>query len=264
MGCHGYGSKENAMFRSLNILRDYRILATDGSLGSVSDVYFDDRGWTVRHLVVDTGTWLPGRRVLIPTSALGTPDAARDEFPVDLTKEQVRNAPSIDEDKPVDRQHEAELYGYYGWAPYWGGDVMMPGGVGVGGLGDAMSLPGSIPPEPLPSDEGDPHLRSGRDIIGYAIAAADSDIGEVSDILIDDQDWRIRYFLVDTGKWLPGRKVVLSPEWVKSIEWAEHKVVVDLTREQVEASPEYDEVEGVNRAYEEGLYAHYRRNSYWV
>lgn len=251
------------MIQSLNIIRKYSIQATDGILGSVSDIYFDDAEWTVRYLVVDTGTWLSGRKVLIPASALGSPDNRLRHFPVQLTRAQVEDAPSIDEDKPVSRQHEADLHGYYGWEPYWGAGGLAPGMAGY--------APGAIPPPPpepaagaIAEEPGDPHLRSGREVIGYRIAATDGDVGHVEDILVDDDGWRVRYLLVDTRNWLPGRKVVMAPDWVRTIDWAERKVAVDHTRDQVKGSPEYDEVAGVSRAYERGLYEHYGRTAYWI
>jgi uncharacterized protein YrrD len=249
------------MIQSLNIVRDYAILATDGTLGSVSDIYFDDRSWAVRYLVVDTGTWLPGRKVLIPTSALGAPDSPRREFPVNLTREQVKSAPSIDEDKPVSRQHEADLYGYYGWAPYWGGGAITPGLAGY--------APGIVPPPEPPAadrehEQGDPSLRSGREVVGYGLRASDGDIGHVEDILIEDEGWRVRYLLIDTRNWLPGRKVVIAPDWVRAIDWTSRRIEIDHTRDQVKGSPEYNQVAGVSRAYERGLYEHYGRTAYWM
>lgn len=202
------------MLRSLEVLRDYMIHATDDVLGGVSDLYFDDTAWTVRYLAVDTGTWLPGRKVLIPASSLGKPDAARSQFPVDLTRKQVEDSPGIDVDQPVSRQHEA-------------------------GQGD--------------------RLRSGREITGYAIGALDGDVGHVDDLLVDDDGWRLRYLLVDTVNWLPGRRVVIASDWIRSVDWAERKIHVDLNRGQVKSSPEYDEAEGVTRAYEDDLFAYYER-----
>jgi hypothetical protein len=106
------------MLWSFDELKGYALHATDGSLGSVHDLLFDDTHWTARWLVVDTA-WLFGRRVLIAPQALGHPDAVAREFPVSLTKDQIKNAPDVDTDRPVNRQHEADLYGYYGYGPYW-------------------------------------------------------------------------------------------------------------------------------------------------
>lgn len=95
------------MLRKLTDLRGYAIRATDDFIGTVSDFYFDDEDWGVRYLVVDTGKWLSGRKVLISPLAIGPPDWMTRVLPVGLTKAQVERSPDIDTRKPVSRQHEA-------------------------------------------------------------------------------------------------------------------------------------------------------------
>jgi len=109
------------MLRNITELRGYAILATDGHIGTVDDFYFDDEDWAIRYLVVDTGGWLSGRKVLISPLSLGHPDFVGRLLPVSLTKSQVEHSPDIDTRKPVSRQHEAELFEYYGYPYYWGG-----------------------------------------------------------------------------------------------------------------------------------------------
>ncbi|MBN1992099.1 MAG: PRC-barrel domain-containing protein, partial [Anaerolineae bacterium] len=113
------------MLRSVKELKNYTLQAKDGEVGLVVDLYFDDDQWTVRYLVVDTGKWLPGRRVLVNRLALGRPDWQSHVFPVDLTKEQVKNSPDIDLAQPVSRQAEIDLVQHYQWPIYWS----MPGGI---------------------------------------------------------------------------------------------------------------------------------------
>ena len=256
------------MLWSAEGLRGYSIRATDDTLGRVKDIYFDDASWRVRYLVADTARWLFGRTVLIATSALGQPDPAAREFPVALTREQVKNSPGIDADKPVSRQYETELHAYYGWAPYWaaGGAALGPGLVAAPGLAAAPLI--ADPPAGRRPDEdrprGDPHLRSEHEVRGYAIGASDGDIGHVADMLIEDASWTVRYLVVDTSNWLPRKHVLIAPHWVQDIVWTDRRVFVDLTRRQVEDSPEYDPSMTVDRAYEERLYSHYTRPPYWI
>ena len=81
------------MLRTISGLRGTIIAATDGEIGSVQDLYFDDLRWTVRYLMVDTGAWLPGRQVLISPMAVGGPSWGEGRLPVRLTKQQVENSP---------------------------------------------------------------------------------------------------------------------------------------------------------------------------
>ena len=177
-------------------------------------------------------------------------------FPVNLTKEQVRNSPGTDTDKPVSRQHETELHGYYGWPVYWGGGTV---------LGEFQTSPLMImetvkedetPPE---NPDSDTHLRSTSVVTGNHIEATDGEIGHVEDFVVDDKTWAIRYLLVDTGNWLPGRRVLVSPRWIKRVSWSESKVLVDLTRDAIKNSPEFDPEKPVSDDYEGKLHDYYGR-----
>lgn len=265
------------MLHSAYNLKGFGIDASDGSIGSVQDLLFDDAGFTVRWLVVDTGNWLPGRVVVLPPSALCDVDEGRRMIAVALSKDEVERSPPLSAHEPVSRQHESEIYNYYGWEPYW------PAGLGYasGGLpGGTLAVP-SAPTHtaPVPSQaaseaqlrarieqdvaKGDPHLRSANEVTGFAVAATDGDIGHVEDFLVDGDDWKVRYMVVDTVNWWPGKKTIVAPDWITDISWAERAVAVNLTREKIKSSPEYVRGPLVERPYEGQLYAHYGFRPYW-
>jgi hypothetical protein len=249
------------MLRTAGELKGVTIEAVDGDIGGVQDLYFDDRTWTVRYVVVDTGTWLPGRQVLIsPFAFEAVPGAPR--LRTSLTKEKVENSPSVDADRPVNRQREIEFSAYYGYPHYW---------VGPNRWGD-LAYPALPPPTPSQVDEemlareresGDPNLRSARDVMGYYIHATDGDLGHVEDFLIDAETWAIRYIIVDTRNWLPGRRVLVSPEWIQRVSWEDSKVYVDLSKRHIEAAPEFDPSMPLAREHEERLHDHLGRSKYW-
>ncbi|MEZ5817434.1 MAG: PRC-barrel domain-containing protein [Hyphomicrobiaceae bacterium] len=246
-------------------LKDFTPDATDGSIGSVMDVLFDDRDWTVRWLAIDTGNWLPGRAVLIPSSALGKPAYAESRIPISLTKQQVEDSPGLERDAPFSRQMEADQYRYWGGTPYWTSGVPYPG-VGPAGL-HPLPVATGVPERRMAKragTEGDPDLRSADEVTGYSIRANDGDIGHVEDIVIDDDGWAVRYVVVDTVNWWPGKKVVVAPEWIKDVSWSERKVGVALDRATIKAAPEWDPVKTPGREYEERLYRHYGYAGYWL
>lgn len=258
------------MKRSAKSLTGFTMGATDGDIGKVKEFYFDDETWTVRYLVVETGNWLSGRKVLISPQALKTPNWDDEVFPVELTKDQVKHSPEIDTDKPVSRQHENLLYEHYAWNNYWGGGLW-GGGIGTAG----MIMPTPVPleeeleknkdayagkdeaPKKTETPEGDPHLRSTDNIKGYAIKATDGDIGDVEDFIIDDESWKIDFIVVDTGNWFPGKKVLLSPDLIKDIDWQTETVSVKTNTDTVKHSPEYDADEPIDEAYAKQLGQHY-------
>lgn len=245
------------MLWSMARLRGYGLHARDGSIGHVVTALFDDEHWTVRYLVVDTGGWLASRRVLIPAKVLGVPDGDAAEIAVSLTRDQVKHSPDVDTEKTVSRQQEGVLYGYYGWEPYW----RTPAIGGAPSLGAAAEH-GSADVRPGRA-EGDPHLRSAREVAGYRVHCEDRTIGHVEDFILDDDGWQVRYIVVDTGAWLPGRKVPLPPEWVRALSWEDQEILVTLRAEQIESSPAYHDERSLDRAFEEKLYAHFGRPRYW-
>jgi sporulation protein YlmC with PRC-barrel domain len=251
------------MLRTAGELKGVTIEAMDGDIGSVQDLYFDDQTWTVRYLVVDTGTWLPGRQVLIsPFAFKAIPGASR--LRTSLTKEQVQSSPSIETDRPVDRQREVEFSQYYGYPYYWVGPYRW-GDLAYPALPLTPLQPSKAEEEMLARerDNADPNLRSARDVMGYYIQATDGDLGHVEDFLVDDETWAIRYSIVDTRNWLPGRKVLVSPEWIERVSWKESKVYVDLSKRHIEEAPEFDPSVSLSREHEEKLYTHLGRAKYW-
>jgi uncharacterized protein YrrD len=239
-------------------LKGYQLNSRDGEIGKIKEFYFDDRFWTIRYLVADTGNWLPGRKVLISPHALGIVNSGAEDIGVDLTKKQIEDSPPLDSDKPVSRQFEQAYYGHYGYPIYWAGLCAW----------GYYPYPGPAPEQwREPSKEmkaWDPDLRSTNDVSGHHIQGTDGEIGHVADFFIDVKTWTIRYLIVDTHNWWPGKKILVSPQWIERISWGERKVFVNLLRETIKQSPEFKEESVLSRAYETGLYRHYNRPGYWA
>ena len=225
--------------------------ARDGTVGNVRDFYFDDHTWNIRYCEVETGAWLSSRKVLLSPLVFRAFDWKQKIFPVDLTIDQVRNSPDVDTDKPVSRQHEEELRRYYGWPAYW--NVALADG----GIVPAMAMPVDAEAA-LPEAHGDPRLRSVNDTLGYRIEASDGPIGHAHDFLIDTDNWRVRYLIIDTRNWWPGTKVIIAPAWIDHVSWETSEMAVGLTRDLIKGSPEYDPSAAWDPAYGERLHDYYR------
>jgi uncharacterized protein YrrD len=252
------------MLQSVKQLRGFHIRATDGEIGEIRDVYFDDEHWAIRYFVVDTGKWLPGRKVLISPYAVHSIDPRNQAIAANLTRKRVEGSPGVDTEKPVSRQQEAEFHGYYGYPEYWPYKTLWAWG----------SMPVLTPVDPRISEDalarraegeesGSTHLRSGREVVGYHIQALDEPVGHVDDLLFEDDSWAVRYFVVDTRNWLPGKHVLVSTQWIREVSWPERTVAVDLNRREIEDSPEYDTSRPLSRSYETELHRHYERRGYW-
>ena len=247
------------MLNKTKILKGYALNGLDGEIGTVEEFYFDDEHWTIRYLVADTGNWLTDRQVLISPYALAAVNTEEQHININLTKKQIADSPPLDSDKPVSRQFENAYYGYYGYPMYWGGPYMW--GYYPYIERDREKWKASIQAE---ENAWDPYLRSTYDVSGHHIQATDGEIGHVEDFIIDDETWSIRYLIIDTRNWWPGKKVLFSPQWIERVSWNESKVFVNLSRETIKQSPEYTDDSPLTREYETGLYGHYNRQGYWV
>ncbi|OYW73924.1 MAG: photosystem reaction center subunit H [Verrucomicrobia bacterium 12-59-8] len=245
------------MLLQANALRGFKLDSLDGEIGKVSEFYFDDQHWAIRYLVADTGGWLSGRQVLISPYALVGAIKEDGAIVVNLTRLQIQESPSLNSDKPVSRQFEVDYHSYYGWPMYWGGPLMWGAYPYLVRDPNQWNTPTEI------EHSWDPHLRSTDAVTGHHIQATDGGIGHVVDFIIDDETWAIRYLVVDTRNWWPGKKVLVSPEWIERVSWTESKVFVKLSREAIKASPEYSEESLITRDYESGLFRHYERDGYW-
>lgn len=254
------------MLWNASLLIGFTIEASDGRIGTVHDVLFDDIDWIIRWLVVDTGGDAAEHKVLLPISALGTPDASSRQFPVNLTMQQVRDSPDVEMDLPVSRQIEEALYNFYGWAPYWRNSGSL--------ISNSVVKPIAIPLqifEPnltgldtasaaLPA--GDPNLRSVAGVTQYNIHATDGNIGHIDDFLVQDENWIIRYIIVDTGNWWPGERVLISPGAMREINWEEKTFYLNVDRQRVKDSPLYESSSTADGAYDEKFLKYFGIN--WV
>lgn len=246
------------MLRKAKTLKGYALDSLDGEIGKAKEFYFDDQHWTVRYLVVETGSWLLGRQVLLSPHALVAVIKEEQQIAVDLTREQIENSPSLESDKPVSRQFEEAYYGYYGWPMYWDGAYMWGSYPSI--VRDREALIKTAEKQKA----WDPHLRSTRAVSGYHLQANDGEIGHVEDFIIDDETWAIRYLIIDTQNWWPGKKVLVSPQWIERVSWSEAKVFINLSRETVRESPEYTDWSMLTREFEIDLHRYYNRQGYWA
>jgi uncharacterized protein YrrD len=245
------------VLKRIGDLTGYALRATDGDIGKVKDLYFDDEQWVVRYLVVDTGTWLNSREVLVAPVAITGVGWDDETINVSLSKSQVEQCPSVDLHRPVSRQYESEYYAHFGYAPYW--TATPPPGIFADETLSAERAQGAAGAAGQPYDgrsADDSRLRSAKDVTGYHILATDGEIGHVDDFLVDDQTWAIRFIEVDTSNWIGGDSVLVPRDALLSVAWPDEKLSVGLTRAQVEASPRTDETD-LSMDYQRRLETHY-------
>jgi hypothetical protein len=226
------------MLQSTKQLYGNHLGASDGEIGHAKDFYFDDKSWAVRYVVVDTGSWLPGRQVLISPRAFGNFHQTGKVLSVNLSRKQIEGSPAIASHKPVSRQYEEEYHRYYGWPFYWEG----------GGLWGRSEFPIlSAPPKTIPHQEpvaanrkpehADAHLRSAQAVHGYSVKASDGIAGHVRDFMIDHKNWAICQLVIKTGNRFTGKEVQIPVGKVDRISYEDSTVFVNLTMNAIEQSP---------------------------
>jgi uncharacterized protein YrrD len=243
------------MLTNAKELKGYKLGARDGEIGRVADFYFDDKFWTLRYLVANTGSWLKNRKTLISPHAFSKINKIDQIFSLNLTKRQIEGSPPLDTNLPVSKQYQESYMGYYGYPIYWYGSYPW----GASPVVDQAELI-----ENQKENHWDPHLRSANEVADYKIHARDGEIGHVVDFIIEDESYAIRYLVVEAGNWFSRKKVLVSPQWIEKVESPNSEVFTSLSREEIKDAPVYIEGRAVCRDYESGLFDHYGYEGYWV
>ncbi|MBD3223780.1 MAG: PRC-barrel domain containing protein [Caldithrix sp.] len=246
------------MVFSIKNTEGFEILAKDGSIGRVHEYFFDDQKWIIRYLIVDTGLWLEDRRVLLSPKDFEKPNCDEEVFPVNLSKKQIEESPRIEHHMPVSRQKELELIEHYDWHDFWPAlGLHMPETALV--ISREMTEKRVFEGEEDRKTHDDPHLRSTREVLGYHIHATDGTFGHVADFLVNDDNWKLKYLVIDTVNWVPwSKKVLISPKWLTDINWADREVKVNLTKQKIKDSPEYHAPDYVTKEFEDRLIEHFK------
>lgn len=257
------------MLFAVSGLEGCAVHASDGGeVGSVSDFLFDDETWKIRWMVVGASHWLPGRKFFIHPSAIAPltlppkpklpmmSSGEALELTVNLTRAEIEAGPHAHEDDPVSGDMQALLYDYYGWDPYWGAThfgPVLPNAESEIVLDAARRATEAQ----LPPLDGADHLHGVASVKDYYVHAVDGDIGHVENILADDANWEIRYFVIATRNWWPGKIVQLSPYAVKNIDWFGEHINMNVTRDQVRSAPAWDPLAMMDKASEDALHSHF-------
>ncbi|WP_087973228.1 PRC-barrel domain-containing protein [Oceanobacillus rekensis] len=226
-------------------LKDYNIVATDGELGKVKDLYVDDQKWDLRYVSIDTRKWLPGKKVLLsPTSFVGVNEEEK-KLEVKYDKETVRNSPDVPEESQLSRETEQRLEEYYGWGPNLADPVIYGGGQMA--TVNLIRTPQPTTTEPLydpvnPEDD----LRSGDEVIGFRVHANNGKLGNVADFIYDDAHWKIRYVVVESRDSILNTKYyVYNTDKIESADWLEGDLYINGSLETLERAELFNNKEDI-------------------
>ncbi|MBU1196732.1 MAG: PRC-barrel domain-containing protein [Proteobacteria bacterium] len=248
------------MLRSIEQLLGYGLFAKNDDVGKCKDLLFDDRWWTIRYMVADTGNWLVGHQVLVSPHMIVKADWKTRHILLNISKQKLEECPTPLEHETVSREHEKKIFQYFGYPYYWSGPGLWGSEPFPIATDAVLAAQMHEEADSKKENKKENHLRSFKVVKGYDIKALDGEIGHVKDFIVDDKSWALRYVVVDTRNWFPGgKKVLLSLDWARSIDWAESTFEVDLKKEQIENAPEFDPEQPVNVETEVRLYDYYGR-----
>lgn len=258
------------MLRKMSALQNFNLRGVNGDLGKVTDFYFDQHQFILRYIIIDTGSWLKDEQTIISTEVIKNIDYQNKLINTDLEAEKIESAPSPDKNKPVSKAVEEKLSKYFNWPLYWISDHSTAGPTILAGspmrekLYDFQNI---IDEKSLNTeDEVESNLRSFKEVKNYHIKAENKEFGYLKDLFVDEDNWQIRYLLIDTRNFFPGKKILIAPSWIQNISWDKEKIYISQTKEELKNCPEYQEKRSeqlVERSYEEKLYDHYNKIKYW-
>jgi PRC-barrel domain len=229
--------------QTIKRLQTCTVVTTDGRIGRLRTLYFDDRRWILRHLVVTLRHWLAVRDVLVPPDCVRRIDTTSRRLVISLNKHEVARKPEAWTDRPVSQQRETSINAVYWYSVFPG--PLAPRSVGHSMIG--------------PRRRDDRHLRSTAEVLGYYVHARDDEIGHLADFLVDDTASRIQYAVVDTRNWWPGKHVLVPVEWITWVSWGAATVYVNLARSVIRNAPTYDPHHPITPRDESALVEYYGR-----
>lgn len=214
------------MKQNLKTLKGYDVVTTGSIKANIKDFLFDENNLTIRYIEVDFGNIFSGKRVLIPITLFQASQLVGKEFYLNISNEELENCPKPEENKPISRRYEEELFKYLQLQYYW-----TSGG----------PLPRQVPQKEIDESNLGTSLRSYNEVKGYTIQTLEREFGKLDDFIAETNTWEIFYIIVDTSIWLPlSRKVILDIGVIENISYKKEVVKLNIHEDLLKQAPEYD------------------------
>jgi len=236
---------------SLRYIIGFRLSTKDRVKGKVIDFFFDEKGWIIRYMEADQGKILPNKKVLIPRGLLDEPDWENKEFRVFMKRKDFNKCPSIDENKPVSREYEAQLLSSLQLKDYWSAAPVSPTSITY------PARPVEPPANQIKGEDIDTSLRSFNEILGYKVLVDDGKYGELTDLIVDNEDWQILYLVISDGG--IDHEIMLPISSVKEISYKDQSVSLNTNSKALNKAPEFNSFTPINVEYEKKVYDYYGR-----
>lgn len=260
------------MLISLSQLQGYNLVAKDGPVGKVTDLFFDQENWRVRY-VADKTSRLWGKEVLLSIGAVEKTDWKEQQVLVGLAKDKVKDSPRVNLKSMITKKDERLLSDHYGWAIPAAGlnsptSLSTSAGANTGAgilVGSQLAGFGDENKRKIAQDKNSAgYLQSTHMVLGFKISTNNGDLGTVEDFIVDEADWSIRFMVIDTKGSHGKKKILLAPEWIDWISWRERHVLVNMEKEKIQGCPNFDLSFPLKQEYADILYDRYECKQHWA
>jgi sporulation protein YlmC with PRC-barrel domain len=211
------------MLRNVESLLGNRIIAEDGFAGEVRNVNINTTDWRIAEVEIKIGGWFRSRSVRIPGVALRRPVGLTGMLPVALSRQEIKESPL--------EANQSEFFGEPKKEP-----------ISVISLGRTS---------------GAPQLANWESIVGYRAYALDGLVGTLRDLIVDDDEWAIRYLVVEMALNSAEYQTLVPSDWVSGLYTEHSSISLSLSTSEIEGSPEYDPRTPINQDIEGRLYDYY-------
>ncbi|MFA9557135.1 PRC-barrel domain-containing protein [Evansella sp. AB-rgal1] len=242
-------------------IKNYSVIGNDGAFGTVRDALFDEDFWTIRYIVVKTGVLFTKETLYISPASIEKIDIESHIIRVNISQEQAAKAPLLG-DEPISRESERSFGSYYGLNPYWMGGSVWGSGMNARGIIN-LHKETSLDDDVYTTEREEKKVHKAKDVIGDELATEEESFGKIEDILFEEDTFKVRYFIADTQRFFPRKKVLISTDWITSVNWVTGRMEVSVTKDQIENAPTYFPGQPITREIEEELYQHFLKNKYW-
>jgi len=243
------------MLISLTELKSYRIEGTDGDIGRIDDLLFFRGEWVVRYVVAATED--RDTEPMLAVADIRRLDRRRHILFVNISRDEVSNAHTVDVEQPPDESDEDEGHELYGWPPYW-----LEEGREVAPMGTESGIEEPVK-NPDVEEFQSPELQRAGDLPGfYSIQTDGGEAGTLKDFVVEDETWAIPYLVIDTNTSVQApRRVLVATDYVQRVDWLGKSIQVSLSIDDVAGGLAFTSEEPITPEFEHSLREYYDRYS---
>jgi hypothetical protein len=241
------------MLVNINNLINLKVTASNDPVGRVNDFYFSDLDWNISYAEVKPKL-LVLKNILANNMKFGQPNLDHKLLPILISKDKVAQQPTADSVKTLSDQKENHQAAFATWP-------LNLSNLNALDISEAQKL-ADIMVRDKKDLKTDSHLRSFKEIKGYYIKTPTGSFGHLKSLILETEIWKIKYLLIQKRRLVrPNKKILVSPANVVDIKWEDNSIYIDLSKNIIRESPEYEDIKSISDNFEKKLIRHYLKRN---